>query len=155
MKEAQDELLNKRAQRGNAVSQPLVVRHSDNDFQLQVLEALSRLEALFHTPPGGARITDDGRNLAGLDFKSIAAMGAIVLSVAGYVIQDARNSSRQDAEIEATKVRVTTVEKIAATNTEARIRLEVELGELREGQAEIKRLLLAHENETKGILRRK
>ena len=40
-------------------------------------------------------------------------------------------------------VRVMSLEKITATNTEARVRSEVELDELRQGQAEIKELLRA------------
>ncbi len=155
MKEVQEELLNKRRQRGSAGSQPLVVRHSDNDFQLEVREALSRLEAVIQPLRAAAKVTYDNSSFASLDFKGLAALGAILLSLAGYVIQEARNSSRQDAEIEATRVRVTTVEKVAAANTEARIRLEVELAQLRDGQADIKRLLLTHENETRRFLRTK
>ncbi len=37
------------------------------------------------------------------------------------------------------------LEQIAETNTEGRIRMEVELGELRDGQDEIKRLINAHD----------
>jgi hypothetical protein len=61
------------------------------------------------------------------------------------VYPDARNSARQDTEIEATKARVMRLEQIAATNTEGRIRTEVQLGELRDGQAEIKALIQAHD----------
>jgi hypothetical protein len=53
------------------------------------------------------------------------ALAAVALSITGYVVQDARNSSRQDTEIEATKARVQRLEQIATTNTEARIRTEV------------------------------
>ena len=116
---------------------------------------MSRLEAVLHPSRGSAKVTEGSSNFAGLDFKTITALGAIVLSLAGYVIQDARNSSRQGSEIEMTKVRVTDLERIATTNTEARIRLEVELGDLREGQAEIKRLLLAHEDQTRRSTPRK
>ncbi len=90
-----------------------------------------------------------------LEPRTLAALAAIVLSVAGYVIQDARNSSRQDAEIETAKARLTNLERIAAINTESRIRTEVQLGELREGQADIKRMLQAHQDETMGLLRKK
>jgi hypothetical protein len=58
------------------------------------------------------------------------------------VIQDTRNGARQDSEIE-------------ATNTEARIRSEVQLGELRDGQAEIKATLRAHDSATTKIVPRK
>ena len=59
---------------------------------------------------------------------------------------DARNSARQESEIEATKSRVVRLEQIATTNTEARIRTEVQLGELRDGQNEIKALIQAHDS---------
>ncbi|MGE5053900.1 MAG: polysaccharide deacetylase family protein [Acidobacteriota bacterium] len=62
-------------------------------------------------------------------------------SISFYVYPDARNSARQDSELAATQVRVQRLEQIAATTTEARIRTEVQLGELREGQNEIKALL--------------
>ena len=68
------------------------------------------------------------------------------------MLQDARNTSRRDGEIETTKTRVASLEKIAATNTEGRIRTEVELGELREGQAEIKAMIEAHDLATKKAL---
>ena len=61
-------------------------------------------------------------------------------------IQDARNTARQDSELEATKARVQRLEQIATTNTEARIRTEVQLGELRDGQNEIKSLIQAHDS---------
>ncbi len=63
-----------------------------------------------------------------------------------YTNTDARNSARQDSEIETTKSRVVHLEQIAATNTEGRIRTEAELQELREGQSEIKALIQAHDN---------
>jgi len=50
---------------------------------------------------------------------------------------------------------VTNLEKIATANTEGRIRTEVELQGLREGQAEIKRMIAQHEDETRKILRAK
>jgi len=118
-----------------------------------VRERLERLEALASSPRDGSRAPDERVSVAKFDLKTLTALGAIVLSVAGYVIQDARNSTRLDAEIEATKVRVTNLEKIATANTEARIRSEVELGELREGQAEIKRMLQQHEDESRALRR--
>jgi heme oxygenase len=57
--------------------------------------------------------------------------------------------------LEATKARVQRLEQIAATNTEGRIRTEVQLGELREGQVEIKALIQAHDNASKRALRSK
>jgi hypothetical protein len=62
-----------------------------------------------------------------------------------YTNTDARNSARQDSELESTKARVLRLEQIAATNTEGRIRTEVQLGELREGQNEIKAMIQAHD----------
>jgi hypothetical protein len=43
------------------------------------------------------------------------------------------------------------LEQIAATNTEGRIRTEVQLGELRDGQAEIKALIQAHDNTSRKV----
>ena len=74
---------------------------------------------------------------------------AIESNVAGsdisfFVYPDARNSARQDSELAAMEARVQRLEQIAATTTEARIRTEVQLGQLREGQNEIKALLEPH-----------
>lgn len=85
-----------------------------------------------------------------------SSKSAIQANVAGlsesfYVYPDARNTSRRDAEIETIKVRMTALEKIAETNTEARIRGEVELGELREGQEQIKTLIQAHDSASRKI----
>ena len=85
-------------------------------------------------------------NLLRFDGRTLVAIGAIALSMTGYVLQDARNTSRRDAEIETMKARVTRLEEIAATNTEGRVRNEVELGELREGQAEIKHMIEARDS---------
>jgi len=74
------------------------------------------------------------------------AIGAIAVSLTGYILQDARNSSRRDAEIETIKARVESLEKIAAANTEGRIRSDMQLGELREGQEQIKALIQAHDS---------
>jgi hypothetical protein len=133
--------------------QPLVARHSGGDFQLQVLERLTRLENSSHEAQVDCEV--ERASKAKFDPKIIAALGAIFLSIAGYVIQDARNSSRQDAEIETTKVRVTNLERIATTNTEARIRTEVQLGELQRGQEEIKQMIERHESDTLRALNKK
>lgn len=142
-----EDFLSKRPLRGVAGRRPLVVRQEENGFQLEVLERLERLEALSEPTRDNSTTTGE-RNVPKVDLKVLVAMGAIALSVTGYVIEDARNSSRQDSEIEATEVRVSNLEKIAASNTEARIRNEVELGELHEGQAEIKHMLQQHEEES-------
>jgi hypothetical protein len=91
------------------------------------------------------------QRLLKFDSRTVVALGAVILSVAGYVIQDARNTARQDAEIEATKTRLVRLEQIAATNTEARIRTEVQLGELRDGQNEIKALIQAHDQASRKV----
>ncbi len=89
------------------------------------------------------------QRLLKFDSRTLIALGAIALSIAGYVIQDARNTARQDSEIESTKARVLRLEQIAAANTEGRIRTEVQLGELREGQNEIKAMIQAHDSASK------
>ena len=61
----------------------------------------------------------------------------------------ARNSSRRDAEIETTKARVSTVERIGEANTEGRIKMQDQLDELRDGQAEIKALIQERESGSK------
>ena len=81
----------------------------------------------------------------------VSAKTAIEANVSGltesfYVYPDARNSARQDTEIETSKARITRLEQIAATNTEGRIRTEAQLQELREGQSEIKVLIQAHDS---------
>jgi hypothetical protein len=50
---------------------------------------------------------------------------------------------------------VVDLERIAAINTEGRIRSEVQLGELREGQAEIKALIQAQAQMGKKAIARK
>jgi hypothetical protein len=71
------------------------------------------------------------------------------------VYPDARNTARQDSELAATQARVQRLEQIAATTTEARIRTEVQLGELRDGQNEIKVMLQGHDNASRRINRPK
>jgi hypothetical protein len=147
-----DELLAMQRPRASGGKQPLGAQYTAKDFQLEVLEKLAETQALAESLSESwqkevAALRDQNKS-AKLDVRSLIAISAIALSIAGYVIQDARTSSRQDAEIETTKARVTSLERIAATNTEARIRSEVELKELREGQGEIKQLLLQHESHT-------
>ena len=149
-----DDLLALQRRRTSAGKHP-AGQDSVRDFQAEVLERLARNQALAEALTESwrtevAAIQEQGKGK--LDLRSMVAIGAIALSIAGYVIQDARNSSRQDSEIETTKARVTNLERIAATNTEARVRSEVELNELRQGQAEIKELLLQHESHTANLL---
>lgn len=143
-------------ERASFAKQPLVVRHSEQESELDDFgEQLQRLEEMTNAMRVSARPAPENRQFTRLDGKALVALGAIMLSIAGYVIQDARNTSRQDTDMEATKIRLTNLEKIAATNTESRIRNEVELGELRQGQAEIKDMLRAHEDETTKVLRKR
>jgi hypothetical protein len=123
--------------------------YTAKDFQLEVLDRLEEMqsfaEALQVTWDKKLEAVKEQR-LVKFDSRTLIALGALALSIAGYAIQSAGNIARQDSEIEATKARVQRLEQIAATNTEARIRTEVELGELRDGQNEIKALIQAHDN---------
>ena len=127
-------------------------QYTARDFQLDVLD---RLEDMRNFAEGLQESWDrkletvKEQRLLKFDSRTIIALAAVALSITGYVIQDARNSSKQDTEIEATKARVLRLEQIAATNTEARIRTEVQLGELRDGQQEIKALIQAHDSASK------
>jgi soluble cytochrome b562 len=124
------------------------VQYTVKDFQLEVLDRLEEMQNLAASlEERWSKKLEEAREQRVLKFdtKALIALGALALSVAGYVLQDARNSARQDSEIEATKARVVRLEQIAATNTEGRIRTEVQLSELREGQNEIKALIQAHD----------
>jgi soluble cytochrome b562 len=137
-------------QRQRAMERPVPnVPYSAKDFQLEVLDRLQEMRSF-------AESLDESWNkklqavreqrLLKFDSRALIAMGALALSISGYIIQDARNTARQDSELEATKARVQRLEQIATTNTEARIRTEVQLGELRDGQNEIKSLIQAHDS---------
>jgi hypothetical protein len=125
------------------------IPYSAKDFQLEVLDRLAEMrsfaEALEESWNKKLQAVKEQRLLK-FDSRALIAMGALALSIAGYVIQDARNTARQDSELEVTKARVQRLEQIATTNTEARIRTEVQLGELRDGQNEIKTLIQAHDS---------
>lgn len=124
------------------------VPYTAKDFQLEVLDRLEEMQELaagLEESWNKKLESVKEQRLLKFDTRTLIAFGAIILSVAGYVIQDARNIARQDSEIEATKARVVRLEQIAATNTEARIRTEVQLGELRDGQNEIKTMIQAHD----------
>ena len=134
------------------------VPYSAKDFQLEVLDRLQEMrsfaEALDESWNKKFQAVKEQRLLK-FDSRALIAMGALALSITGYVIQDARNTARQDSELEATKARVQRLEQIATTNTEARIRTEVQLGELRDGQNEIKALIQAHDSASrKGNVRK-
>jgi len=135
-------------QRAGPGKSSAVAQYTAKDFQLDVLgkleETQAQLEAALELWRNDTRAARDERLLR-FDGRTLVAVGAIALSLTGYVLQDARSSTKQGTDIETTKTRVTRLEQIAETNTEGRIRMEVELGELREGQDEIKRLINAHD----------
>ncbi len=143
--------------RGGAEKAP-VVPYTAKDFQLEVLGKLAEVQSLAESlDDSWSRKLEAVRDqrLLRFDTRTLVALGAIALSISGYVIQDARNIARQDSEIESTKARVVRLEQIAATNTEARIRTEVQLGEIKDGQAEIKALLEAHDSASRKTSPRK
>jgi len=143
-----------RSRAGGGVGKPArAVPYTAKDFQLEVLGQLAEVQALTQSMQEflstELKKGSEQNRLLRFDGRTLVAVGAIALSLTGYVLQDARTSSRRDAEIETTKARVASLERIAATNTEGRIRTEVELGELREGQGEIKAMIAAHDTESR------
>jgi hypothetical protein len=154
MSHVDDAVLNKPRQRASSGKQPLVVRSTQEDSQPEILAKLMRLETSIASVKEDLKAVKSRSESRRFDARTLVALAAIGLSIAGYVIQDARNASRQDTEIEAAKARLTVVERIQATNTEGRIRMEVELQQLRLGQDEIKRLLEQHDSQTRGIIQR-
>jgi len=134
------------------------VPYTAKDFQLEVLDRLEEVQSFADTLQTTWEKKLEAvkeQRLVKFDSRTLIAMGALALSIAGYVIQSAGTIARQDSEIEATKARVQRLEQIAATNTEARIRTEVQLGELRDGQNEIKALIQAHDSTSKNLAARK
>ena len=155
MSRIEDGLLNKPTQRvGGTGKQPLVARHLDQDSQREVLDKLTQLEVSLASVKDEFQAVKHRAEARKLDGRTIVALCALALSLAGYVIQEARNTSRQDTEIETAKARLTVVERIQATNTEGRIRMEVELQQLRQGQEEIKRMLEQHDSHTRALTQR-
>jgi hypothetical protein len=148
----EDDFLERRPA-GIAAKQGRAVGYTSKDFQLEVLGQLAEVQAITETLreslAAELKKNQEQSRLLRFDGRTLVAIGAIALSLTGYVLQDARNSSKRDAEIETTKTRVTHLEQIAATNTEARIRTEVQLGELRDGQAEIKAMIQALDRASK------
>ncbi len=131
-----------------------VVPYTVKDFQLEVLDRLEEVQnlavSLDESWTKKVEAIKDQRFLK-FDSRTLIAMAAIVLSITGYVIQESRNVARQDSEIEAMRARVLRLEQVATTNTESRIRTEVELGDLRDGQQEIKTLIEAHDSSSKKV----
>ena len=154
MSHVEDSLVKRPRRRAGAGKQPLVARHADQDSQLEMLDKLTQLEASLASVKDDLQAVKSRAETRKFDARTIVALGAIALSLAGYAVQEARNSSRQDAEIEMTKARVANLERIAAANTEARIRSEVEFKALREGQEEIKRILQQHDIRTRATVQR-
>jgi alkylhydroperoxidase family enzyme len=142
----------KQRPRTSAEKSVVAVQYTAKDFQLEVLDRLAEVqnlaESLEESWDKKLEAVKEQRLLK-FDSRTLVALGAVALSLAGYVLQDARNTAKQDGEIEATKARVVRLEQIAATNTEARIRTEVQLEQLRGGQDEIKAMIQAHDNATK------
>jgi len=150
----EDSYLNRQRRRWSAERAVPAEQYTAKDFQLEVLDKLADVESLAHSIEENWRRdlkTVQEQRVVKFDTRALIAMGALALSIAGYVIQDARNTARQDSELEATKARVVRLEQIAATNTEGRIRTEAELQELREGQAEIKALIQAHDSASRKV----
>lgn len=152
-----DNMLRQR-HRGTIERPTASVPYNAKDFQLEVLDRLEEMrsfaEALDESWDKKLAAVKEQRLLK-FDSRTLIALGALALSITGYVIQDARNTARQDSELEATKARVQRLEQIATTTTEARIRTEVQLGELRDGQNEIKALIQAHDNASRKVGSRK
>jgi hypothetical protein len=153
-----DDYILKQRHRGAVERSAGGIPYNAKDFQLEVLDRLEEMRSF-------AEVLDQSWNsklqavkeqrLLKFDSRTLIALGALALSIGAYVIQDARNTARQDSELEATKARVQRLEQIATTNTEARIRTEVQLGELRDGQNEIKALIQAHDSASRKVGGRK
>ncbi|MGH9494609.1 MAG: hypothetical protein ACRD3B_06390 [Candidatus Sulfotelmatobacter sp.] len=136
-----DELMRPRT--AGAVKQVRAVPYTSKDFQLEVLGQLTEVQDLTESLREALQLevkrSREQNKLLRFDGRTLVAIGAIALSLTEYVLQDARNSSRRDAEVETLKSRVLQLEGVAEANTEKRVRLEVQLGELRESQAETRK----------------
>ncbi len=148
-----DEIPGKPRHRAGSGKQQLVEQYTDKDFQLEVLGKLAETQALAKSLQDsvGTEVRIKSEKLLRFDGRTLVAIGAIALSLTGYVLQDARSKTKRDAEIETTKERVTRLERIAEANTEGRIRTEVQLLELREGQVEIKNMIKIQETANRRI----
>lgn len=140
----EDPLLGRQRLRGGVDKPAPPAHYTAKDFQLEVLSRLGEMQDLAESLEDSWTKKLEGvreQRLIKFDSRTLIAVAAIALSFTGYVIQEVRHTAREDSEIEGTKARVVRLEQIAATNTEGRIRTEVQLGELRDGQAEIKALI--------------
>lgn len=154
----EDNPLSRQGRRSGVEKPAPAVPYTTKDFQFEVLSKLGEMGSLAESLEESweSKLESIGeQRLLKFDSRTLMALGAIALSVAGYVVQDARNSARLDSEIEATKARMMRLEQIAAANTEGRIRTEVQLGELREGQAEIKAMIQTRDSTSKKLPPRK
>ena len=146
-----------RAESGGA-KQARTGPYTSKDFQLEVLGQLAEVheitEALREAIASELGRSQEQRKRLPFDGRTLVAVGALALSITGYILQDARNTSKRDAEIETTRARVARVEETDALNTEGRVRTEVELRELRDGQAEIKHIIAPHEGANKAPAKR-
>jgi hypothetical protein len=143
-----DSLLNRHRFRTGGERPEPTVQYTAKDFQLEVLGKLAEMQSLTESLEESWNSKLEAikeQRLLKFDSRTLIALGAIGLSITGYVIQGARNTARQDNEIETTKARVVRLELISAANTEGRIRMEVQLGELQSGQAEIKAMIEARD----------
>jgi hypothetical protein len=143
---------------GSGARQARGVPYTSKDFQLEVLGQLAEMHEMIEVLRESVanergRTEEQGKRLP-FDGRTLVAIAAIALSLTGYVLQDARNSSTRDSDIGTTKARVVNLERITEANTEGRIRSEVQLGELREGQGELKRMIEQHDGTSKPITKR-
>ena len=130
----EEELIRPRA--AGSAKQARAVPYTSKDFQLEVLGQLAEMQELTESLREALQLeikkSREQNKLLRFDGRTLVAIGAIALSLTEYVLQDARNSSRRDAEVETLKSRVLQLEEVAEANTEKRVRLEVQMGELRE-----------------------
>jgi hypothetical protein len=136
-----DELIRTRAAGGLKPARS--VPYTSKDFQLEVLGQLAEVQELTESLREALQMevkrSREQNKLLRFDGRTLVAIGAIALSLTEYVLQDARNSSRRDADVETLKSRVLQLEEVAEANTEKRVRLEVQMGEMREVPAEMKK----------------
>lgn len=146
---SEETFLEKQRQIAGGAKATRPAQYTAKDFQFEVLGQLAEVQALTESLKEildhELRRRQDESRLLRFDGRTLVAIGAIALSMTGYVLQDARNSTKRDAQLESTMARLTILERTSITNTESRIRTEVELNELQDGQAEIKALIQPHE----------
>jgi len=151
---SEDTWLSRQRHRGGAEKAGTVVQYTAKDFQLEVLGRLAEMQNLSESLEASWSVKLEAvrdQRLLKFDSRALIALGALALSIAAYAIQDARSTATQASELESTKARVMHLEQIAAINTESRIRTEVQLGELRDGQVEIKNLIQAQASASKKV----